>query len=144
MADGKQPLDLTGIESPRFEYTVRDAEGKGPATVSLDFDRIGLDLNLSVPTLFQPTGEQFEDGTPKTGMSLFLEHVRTGHPLAPSLPGVAHVEHAVRSAFQVPKHCGVKVVFAVLGAWLNELAERSGLKKNTPASPASPEPTPGA
>ncbi len=156
-------LDLTKLQSPRFEYTViPETAGQPNVIVSVDLDRVALDLMLMVPTLLKPTGDTFTQeaadailkdnpaakvsaGDPIIGLQKWLAWftpASTATDWPKELPNPQHVESAVRRAFAVPKWCGWETCKAILFGWLVEYGAYLELKKNTPNSPVSPEASP--
>jgi hypothetical protein len=151
--NGRVLLDLTDMECLWFEYQVRAKEpNQPPVTITLDFERIAVDLTGFVPTIFQPSGEMVHptlpDGTPDTKQPLQVEsnlgmmyRMRMkGIPdseLPKHLPSWRHLESAIRKSFEIPPHCTVNIVFRVLHAYLEETNRRAELKKGTPDSPDS-------
>ena len=134
--------DLTAVENPRFEYKVRPAvPGAEPATISLDLDRVMLDLQLAIPTAFRPIEDSGNgDGPLKSGLQKICECLQSGEAIPRNLPSFDHVLAAARKALMVPEHCGVRLVMAVFMAFVAEIGNQAEQKKNTPDSPASSEP----
>lgn len=134
-------LDLTKLQTPTIEYAVMGKDGK-PIEICLDLDRITLDMSISVPTLFKPTGEIDDGGNPVLGLNKLLAHVTSGQSLPASVPNWEMTELAIRRAMRIPEHCGLQVVMTLFTAFLQAVADRAEQKKAMPVSPDSPAATP--
>lgn len=130
------PIDLSHIESPRFAYTVKTADGS-LLTKSLDFDACVVDLSGRIPTAFSACGEPDKNGNLKNGFQVVVEALQERKPIPESLPSIGHIVDATKKTFGLPDDIGLRVAMAVLGAFLEKMLEVQGIKKNGAVSPES-------
>lgn len=135
--------DLTDQSSPPFEFAFLGPDGERIER-KIDFDYIAIEMQTSLPTLFQPTGEMGKDGTPKVGLVVVQELLEKGqHPPAGSpLPNIYSICAVIRRIFQLHPETAIRTCFLVLNAWLTDVEARDRVKKNTPDSPESSVSTP--
>ncbi len=141
-------VDLTDIGDPSFSYKVRvkneDIE------VTLDHDRVAMEMQANMPTLFQHTGDLAVDKDGKQleyleiGIGLVFKNFEAGIPSPMKYPTVPEIMDKLRQIVRVPDgpEIGVKHVMAIFAAWVEDKNKRDALKKGTPASPASQEGSP--
>lgn len=154
--DSDGSYDLSAFMSPRFRYSVPEMDALGEQTgrqlkANLNMDDIVLKLSNAMPTAIKPSGTMEVDDPENPGMKKdipimglvkVLRTIETGEKVDdPSLPSVEEILAAVEQAFQMPGGYGSSIKIAVLNAFLMETARRAELKKGTPGSVDSPEPT---
>lgn len=148
-------IDLTAFQNPKFAYEILAENGTDKMTVSLDFDKVGMDLSELIPTGFKQYQsrhlnesselvETITDGKPLfiTGIGKIFECMQTHEKTPEDLPSPGHLLSAISSSFQVPPHCGVALKFQILLAYLQELYARAEKKRDTAGSPNSSTPIP--
>lgn len=150
--------DLTGFETPRFKFTIKEIDKQGKPTSNvlkfrLDYHAIGLALQQTIPTALMPTGE-FEDvedpknpgktiQIPILGMTKVYKCLKNPKEKRPSdLPSMDHILDALQKAFELPEGTSIQVRLTLLGAYMDEMRQRLALKKGMAGSPASRESTP--
>lgn len=140
MTDPQEELDFTGIETPRFQFKIKDENGEEQHH-SLDMDGVMMDLKSQIPTALSMQ-QHPQTGEEAPGIKIIFDCLDNGIPLPEHMPPVKQVYLSVRKSLGLPDDAGFRLTMQVFFAFVEQFYTRVMRKKDTPVSRDSQEDTP--